>query len=867
MINNFEKKYVYDIEVFPNFFSAIFLDIDTREKETFVIFQNRNDTGRLFNFLNRNIQIIGYNNIYYDGVVLYYILENMELPIEDLLTNIFRISSKLVSDNFRFDKEIRELQFPGKELPYYQLDLMKILAFDKLGISLKQTSINLKWHKVQDLPLEYDTIVKKEQINTILDYNFNDVLITFELYKKILPLINLRKDLGEIFKVDLNNASDSKMANVLLEEIYSKELNLDINTIKNLRTKRDQFMLSECISDKIKFKTNKLKKVKLEIENTLVRKDTNYRYKKQIEFAGCKYELGIGGLHSVDDARLFETNDNYLIQDCDVSSYYPNIILNEKIIPEHLNDGFLKVLDKITKERLEAKHTGDKVKADGLKITINSIFGKLGSNTFWLEDAKAMISVTLSGQLYLLDLIESLALEGIPTISANTDGIICKIPRNLEKKYYEVCKEWEKRTNFELEYTPYSLYIRSDVNNYICKKPDNETKEKGRYIKEINIKKGYKYPIVAVAMYEYFINKKPVLETYKESKDILDFCISQKAGTDFQMEFHKNDNIELLQKNNRFFISKNGGKLIKRRKSDGSTIGLFVDQLTTVINNYDKNIPIDTYNIDYDFYVEEAYKYISDIEANTDTEIDFSINDISQDEIKIEKPDPEIEKILNKLSKIKGLSTIVVQNLLIIHREFKGKTFLDLLTFAEDNSYISSKFEDLIKIRYFEEFGKNKKLHTFYKEFTSGKNRYSKTHTDKTKEKRISELQKIWNELPNKNYSIQQQIKNELEILNEIQTNFPVNKNYAVALCVDTKYSPKIEFQNLLTGERKTFKINNKIYNEFPINKGDILLFKKVIKKNSMMRNEESKWVKIEDKFDLWLEVYYIVKENDKLLK
>ena len=70
-----------------------------------------------------------------------------------------------------------------------------------------------------------------------------------------------------------------------------------------------------------------------------------------------------------------------------------------------------------------------------------------------------------------------------------------------------------------------------------------------------------------------------------------------------------------------------------------------------------------------------------------------------------------------------------------------------------------------------------------------------------------------------------------------------------------------------MTGERKTFKINNKIYNEFPINKGDILLFKKVIKKNSMMRNEESKWVKIEDKFDLWLEVYYIVKENDKLLK
>jgi len=251
--------------------------------------------------------------------------------------------------------------------------------------------------------------------------------------------------------------------------------------------------------------------------------------------------------------------------------------------------------------------------------------------------------------------------------------------------------------------------------------------------------------------------------------------------------------------------------------------------------------------------------------------INFPIFQFGQDNTKISY-DLDNNAINMSLKSIKGFGNKIAEDMLqlsklfIIEKNSQYK-FLDLLIFSEDNSYISSKFEDLIKIRYFEEFGKNKKLHTFYKEFTSGKNRYSKTHTDKTKEKRISELQKIWNELPNKNYSIQQQIKNELEILNEIQTNFPVNKNYAVALCVDTKYSPKIEFQNLLTGERKTFKINNKIYNEFPINKGDILLFKKVIKKNSMMRNEESKWVKIEDKFDLWLEVYYIVKENDKLLK
>ena len=249
----------------------------------------------------------------------------------------------------------------------------------------------------------------------------------------------------------------------------------------------------------------------------------------------------------------------------------------------------------------------------------------------------------------------------------------------------------------------------------------------------------------------------------------------------------------------------------------------------------------------------------------------FPIFQFGQDNTRISY-DLNNNAINMSLKSIKGFGNKIAEDMLqlsklfIIEKESQYK-FLNLLIFSEDNSYISSKFEDLIKIRYFEQFGKNKKLHEFYQEFTSGKNRYSKTHTDKTKEKRIPELQKIWDELPNKNYSIQEQIKNELEILNEIQTNFPVNKNYAVALEIDLKYSPKIEFQNLLTGERKTFKIKKKVYNEFPINKGDILLFKKVTKKNSMTKNEESKWIEIEDKFDLWLEVYYIVKENDKLIR
>jgi len=868
MIKDFNNKYVYDIEVFPNFFSVIFVDIKSDEKKTFVIYKTRNDLEKLKLFLKNKILLIGYNNIYYDGAILHYLLENTILDTDELLESLFYISNKVISDESRFDRSLTELRKENSDYGFYQLDLMKILAFDKMGISLKQTSINLKWHKVQDLPLPYNHYVKPEEINLVLDYNLNDVLITFELYKKILPQIELREDLSQLFNVDLLNASDSKMANILLEEIYSKESNIDISTIRNLRTKRNQFMLKDCFANDIYFETNILKKLKIEIENILVRKENNYKYsKKTVEFAGCRYELGVGGLHSVDEPGYFVADDKYRIVDLDFSSFYPSIMIKNKFKPEHLGDEFINILEKITKERLEAKHSNDNIKAAALKITINSIYGKLGSNTFWLEDPKAMISVTISGQMYLLMLIEKLILNGIPTISANTDGIVCKVPWELNDKLLCLAKEFENQTGFEIEFTDYSLYVRSDVNNYFTKKLDGKTKEKGRYSKEIDIKKGYNSPIIKIAMYEYFMNNTNVLETYKNSTDILDFCYSQKIGKDFQLEFHKNDNIEILQKNNRFFISTDGGKLIKRRLSNDSTIGLNVSQLTTILNDYDKNKNINDYNIDYDYYVFEAYKYITPIEKSKNNIFDFSINDIPDEEVRLEKPDLEIENLLLKLEGIKGLSNNVVDNLITMNKEFKGNNFLDLLVYATENSIISIKFKDLIKIRYFEKYGKNKKLYYFFEEFTCGKNKYNKTHKKETKNKRIEELKKVWNSIKNENFTIQEQIKNELDIINTVRTTFPINKNYAVALSIDTKYSPRIEFQNLLTGERKTFKIKKKVYNEFPINKGDILLFKKVTKKNSMTKNEEGKWVEIEDKFDLWLEVYYIVKENDKLIR
>lgn len=606
-------KYAYDIECFKNLLAFTFVNVeDEGDSHIFCIGLGRNDRGALCSFLENEISLIGYNNHSYDDPILRFIQLN-NLP--NLLAEVFAFSSKLIDDNYRSNDKILEYRYP-KNSPFLwtSVDLMRILAFDKLGISLKQIAINLKWKKIQDIPIDPNEKVLEEQLQTILDYNLNDVLITKKLYEELAPIRELRENLSEIYKVNLNSASDSRMANLILENIYQNELRMDIRNVRNMRTPREKVLLGDCIAKFVSFQTPQLQELLDRISSMYVYSYNNFRYSEKLYFANNSFALGIGGLHTEDVPAIFETDSEYVIQDMDVASYYPNLIINNEFYPEHLGKDFIRVLKKITAERISAKKAGDKTKADGLKITINSIFGKLGSEHFWLLDPKQFLSTTLSGQMGLLMLIESLHLNGIDVISCNTDGVVCKIKRNKLDDYYRVAKEWEQKTNLELEFTLYKKYIRRDVNSYITEKEDGSTKEKGAFLKDIDLKKSYHMPIVPKCLYAYFIKGIPVKETLENCDDIMEFCISQKTGKNFEMELHTAKGIEKLQKTNRFYVSKKGGVLYKKDRYSNKMIGLYVGRTISLLNDYNSSIPFSEYEVDFSFYEKETQKIIDEIE-------------------------------------------------------------------------------------------------------------------------------------------------------------------------------------------------------------------------------------------------------------
>lgn len=313
------------------------------------------------------------------------------------------------------------------------------------------------------------------------------------------------------------------------------------------------------------------------------------------------------------------------------TSYYPSIMISYNISPKHLNNSaFVKMVDYLKQTRVKCKHTKDedghimegvpnKIGAEALKIVINSIYGKLGSELFFLYDRFAQMQVTINGQLMTMTLIEELELNGIHVISANTDGIVIKLPRDKFDTYKEITDRWNETNKMGADYETYKIIVSRDVNNYFDIQENGTIEFKGafdpkQYLKEL--KKGYDMPIVAIAVFEYFANNVPIMTTLRNHKDILDFCKTQNVGKQFDVVYDvvKDGKINTIysQRHVRFYVSTKGVVIQKENRLTKSRSKLASGKPVKILNSLD-DLLIEERNIDYGYYYDECYKIIDPI--------------------------------------------------------------------------------------------------------------------------------------------------------------------------------------------------------------------------------------------------------------
>lgn len=202
------------------------------------------------------------------------------------------------------------------------------------------------------------------------------------------------------------------------------------------------------------------------------------------------------------------------------------------------------------------------------------------------------------------------------------DGFEIKLKREHLNDVLEICKEWENITHLELEYLYYDKLIIKDVNNYIAsytEKDEQKVKQKGLFeYKNLPYNKNKSYSIIPKALELYFLKGIPVKKTIEEEKDIFLFCRGIKAKSNSWYELVSLDGFTLkeekLQKVNRYFISKKGGKIIKRYQ-DGRQSFVEASKVTQkIMNIYDKNYDY-IKDVNYSYYIIACNNLINEIKS------------------------------------------------------------------------------------------------------------------------------------------------------------------------------------------------------------------------------------------------------------
>lgn len=614
------EVWFYDIETFPNFFSNTLISKNTGEMRQYYISPYRsNNCGEMLDlFKNSNAWFCGYNNLWFDDRVIQWMIDYFNndgktYSTQTILDDIYQFANKVVNKNTGQYKW-------GKGVDFKSIDLMRVGYLDK---SLKMVATNLEWPLIQDLPYPHDHHVQSDEVDEILDYNINDVEITQRLYEELETDIKLRAYMSKKYGENLMSDSNSGMANKLLNKQYGEVTGQTYWQFKDGRTYYDSITFGDIISDKIEFNTPKLKNLLEEIKNTTIEyNDGSFdSFEYHVLYNGTRYKLAKGGIHSENSYEIYESDSKYSYRELDWSSFYPYIMINLGIYPSHLDVKFIKMFKKWVEERIEFKKEGKRTESNALKIKINAVYGKLGSDKYWLYDPKALYGVTLNGQLFMLMLIELMEENGFPVVYANTDGIFVKHENDRYKEFKTLYEEFEEYTDFSIDDELFKKLIIRDVNNYIIQKDGGKVKRGGELNKDRHkgswgIMRSFDKPIVPKAIEEYFINGVPVEKTIANEQSPMNFCMAQKAGKKFDVmrRYIEDGQIkeEQIQRTNRYFVSDAKGDVIYKDSGKKQiSMGGVADEHVLLFNKPDQ-YPRDRVKDQY--YFKECMKVISQFE-------------------------------------------------------------------------------------------------------------------------------------------------------------------------------------------------------------------------------------------------------------
>lgn len=529
---------VTDVECYVNYFLIKFKRIRDGVILGFESFEDSDLDIASINNIMRKYTHITFNGIKYDQLIVEAACQGFSNA------RLKEVSNWIIKERAQ-PWQVRA-KFGFREKKITQIDIMEPAP---LKGSLKVYSGRGHVKKMQDLPYPHETVLTRDQATNVNIYCDNDLHNTHTLFDKLKTQLELRETMSEEYSIDLMSKSDPQIAEAVIKH------ELKVLTGKNA-TKAQNIPKSYRYEppDTLTFKTKVMNKVlKLYTDTRFVLDPISGKILKPKDFGAshgfenskvvigeAKYTIGLGGIHSCEKKICYNNTRDKIIM-IDVTSYYPNIILKNRLFPPHLGPEFLTVLRSLLMRRLDAKRGAkDKSKplserevlqtiSDSLKIVINGTFGKTSERHSIMYWPKLMIQATITGQLSLLMLVESLELAGIQVISANTDSVTIQPSSDLlEYEAKRLVNNWEDTTGYNMEYTYYGGLYTKDLNNYLAFYDNGEHMGKGCYA-ETGLSKNPTNQICTDAIVKYLGDAVSVEETIRACSDIRKFISVRKV--------------------------------------------------------------------------------------------------------------------------------------------------------------------------------------------------------------------------------------------------------------------------------------------------------------------------------------------------
>lgn len=608
------NDWIYDLETYPNVFTMAVEHAHAPITLYFEISDHRNDSRAIVDFIDslRNAagRMVGFNNIGFDYPILHTLIR---MGHSDANT-LYQKAQAIINSQDEDDRWLHNVKPTDRIIE--QIDLFKIHHFDNKAraTSLKVLEFNMRSANIEDLPFKVGTMLNATEIQVLKRYNQHDVAQTKAFYHHTTEMLGFREKLNTLYPgKDWLNFNDTKIGKeffaMKLEEAGVSLYDFGPSGRTPRQTRRPVINLIEAILPWISFTQPEFTRILDWLKSQSITETKGVFEDVTARVNGFDFVFGLGGIHGSTESEIVESNEDYVIVDLDVASYYPNLAIANRFYPAHLGESFCDIYQNLYEQR----KTYPKGSAENamLKLALNGVYGDSNNRFSVFYDPLYTMKITLNGQLLLCMLAEGLMMiPDLQLIQINTDGLTVRVRRGAKSRVDAVRKWWEELTKLELEEAIYKTMMIRDVNNYIAVYENGKVKRKGAYEYNLGWHQNAGGLVIPKVAEQVLVHGAPIRETVEQWPEIMDFMLRTKVPRSSYLAIEKDGVTSQLQNITRYYIAKDGGRLFKympplKGKHEWRKIGVesgWGVQPCNDINNAGK-LPVD-----FDYYIREVEK-------------------------------------------------------------------------------------------------------------------------------------------------------------------------------------------------------------------------------------------------------------------